>query len=232
MADSRTACQSRSRTRTQRTVRYAPCGPHRRRPGRATEASSRSASSITAIREVVADLNAKIMRKLAVSRDRPAGAQGATRSALSHCRMEAVPGGARLSRRDRRPLLLGAVPPDSQEVEARVTDRTVEILHKGFSPAMPAPTPARHTTIAEQMPSAHRRYASRSPRFPRIPTARIGSRAARADNLRVRQVDQYTACREALIRRARCRRGAIHSIPVREPRNTGTDRIRAVTDCG
>jgi transposase len=48
-----------------------------------------------------------------------------------------------------------------QEVEARITDTTVEILHKGARVASHARSLVRHrhTTIAEHMPSAHRRCA-------------------------------------------------------------------------
>ena len=91
-----------------------------------------------AIREIVADLNAKIMRKLGVSRDelfaqidRPA-LKALPIRALPICRVEEVPGRARLSRRDRRSLLLGALAPHPRGGRgAAITDTTVEILHKG-----------------------------------------------------------------------------------------------------
>ena len=46
-------------------------------------------------------------------------------------------------------------------VDVRVTDRTVEAFHKGERVASPAKAPGRrgHTTIADHMPSAHRRHA-------------------------------------------------------------------------
>ena len=135
-----------------------------------------------AIREVVADLNAKIMRKLGVSRnelfaviDRPAlkplPAEPYAFAEWKRCRVApdyhveiadhyySVP--FRLIR---------------QEVEARVTDRTVEILHKGVRVASHARahTRHRHTTIAEHMPSAHRRYAEWTPARLRREAARIG----------------------------------------------------------
>ena len=71
-----------------------------------------------AIREIVADLNARDHAQArrqparAARDDRAAGTEGAAERALSVCRMEEVPGRARLSRRDRAPLLLGALAPD------------------------------------------------------------------------------------------------------------------------
>ncbi len=48
---------------------------------------------------------------------------------------------------------------------ARITDRTVEIFHKGKRVAahLRGAGNRRHTTVAEHMPSAHRRYASWTP---------------------------------------------------------------------
>jgi transposase len=120
-----------------------------------------------AIRECVADLNAKIMRKLGVSRnelfaeiDRPA-LKALPQAPYEYaewkkCRVApdyhveiadhyySVP--SRLIR---------------EELEARITDTTVEILHRGARVASHARSYARHrhTTIPEHMPSAHRRYA-------------------------------------------------------------------------
>jgi len=135
-----------------------------------------------AIREVVADLNAKIMRKLGVSRDelfaeidRPA--LKALPSApyqyaeWKKCRVApdyhveiadhyySVP--SRLIR---------------EEVEARITDTTVEILHKGARVASHTRSHARHrhTTIPEHMPSAHRRYAEWTPARMMREAAKIG----------------------------------------------------------
>jgi len=50
-------------------------------------------------------------------------------------------------------------------VEARITGATVEIFHKGQRIASHAFSPVRnrHTTIIEHMPSAHRRYAEWTP---------------------------------------------------------------------
>jgi transposase len=52
-----------------------------------------------------------------------------------------------------------------EEVEARITDATVEILHKGSRVASHARSLLKnsHTTINEHMPSAHRRYAEWTP---------------------------------------------------------------------
>src|SRR5207244_990164 len=61
-------------------------------------------------------------------------------------------------------------------VEARVTDTTVEILHKGSRIAshVRSDVPHRHTTITEHMPSAHRRYAAWTPARMMNAAARIG----------------------------------------------------------
>lgn len=52
-----------------------------------------------------------------------------------------------------------------EELEARITERTIEILHKGVRVAshVHSDVPHRHTTIPEHMPSAHRRYAEWTP---------------------------------------------------------------------
>jgi transposase len=124
-----------------------------------------------AIRECVADLNAKVMRKIGKSRaelletiDRPAldalPAEPYRYAEWQKCRVApdyhveidkhyySVP--SRLIR---------------ATVEARITDTTVEILHKGSRIASHARSgvPHRHTTITEHMPSAHRRYAEWTP---------------------------------------------------------------------
>ena len=68
------------------------------------------------VRECVATINAKVMKKFAKSRrraagdDRPSGAQRAAERALSIRRVETLRCRARLPRRGRRSLLLGAVP--------------------------------------------------------------------------------------------------------------------------
>jgi transposase/DNA replication protein DnaC len=124
-----------------------------------------------AIRECVSDLNAKIMRKIGKSRaelletiDRPAldalPAEPYRYAEWKNCLVApdyhveidkhyySVP--SRLIR---------------ATVEARITDTTVEILHKGNRIASHARSgvPHRHTMITEHMPSAHRRYAEWTP---------------------------------------------------------------------
>ena len=88
-----------------------------------------------AVRDCVAQINAKVMKPLQQSRndlfaslDRPA-LKGAAGRALSLCRVEALHGGARLSRRGRWPLLLGAV-------RAAAGDRR-GALHRGHRRGVP-----------------------------------------------------------------------------------------------
>jgi len=125
----------------------------------------------TAIRECVADLNAGIMRKLGKSRrelfetiERPAlkplPAEPYRYAEWKRARVApdyhieiaghyySVP--SRLIR---------------EVVEARITTTTVEIFHRGTRVASHAFSAVRnrHTTIAEHMPSAHRRYAEWTP---------------------------------------------------------------------
>ena len=135
-----------------------------------------------AIRECVSDLNAKVMRKIGKSRaelletiDRPA--------------LDALPAEPYRYAEWKKCL----VAPDyhveidkhyysvpsrliRETVEARVTDTTVEILHRGSRIASHARSevPHRHTTIAEHMPSAHRRYAEWTPARMMNAAARIG----------------------------------------------------------
>lgn len=63
-----------------------------------------------------------------------------------------------------------------EQVEARITDTTVEIFHRGSRVASHARSllANRHTTIAEHMPSAHRRYAEWTPARLLQEAARIG----------------------------------------------------------
>lgn len=124
-----------------------------------------------AIREVLGDLNARLMRKLGASRrgffdtiDRPAllplPADPYAYAEWRRCRVApdyhvevhghfySVP--SRLIR---------------EVVEARITDTTIEIFHAGQRVAA-HPRSAlkrRYTTTSEHMPSAHRRYASWTP---------------------------------------------------------------------
>ena len=120
-----------------------------------------------AIRELLGDLNARLMRKLGASRreffetiDRPAllplPAEPYEYAEWRRCRVApdyhvevhghfySVP--SRLIR---------------EVVEARITDTTIEVFHRGQRVAAHARSALkrRHTTIAEHMPSAHRRYA-------------------------------------------------------------------------
>jgi transposase len=55
--------------------------------------------------------------------------------------------------------------PMRETIEARITDQTIELFHHGARVAshLRNPRPQRHTTIAEHMPSAHRRYAEWTP---------------------------------------------------------------------
>jgi transposase len=122
------------------------------------------------IREIVADLNARIMRKLGASRaelletiERP-GAEGAA-DALSVCRVEEVPGGADYHVEIDQHYYSVPSRLIREVVEARLTDTTVEIFHKGSRIASHARSHLRnrHTTVPEHMPSAHRRYAEWTP---------------------------------------------------------------------
>ena len=64
-----------------------------------------------------------------------------------------------------------------EEVEARITDTTVEVLHKGTRVASHARSSVRnrHTTVAEHMPSAHRRYAAWTPAKMMCEAGKIGT---------------------------------------------------------
>jgi len=136
-----------------------------------------------AIRECVADLNDKIMRKLGKSRrelletiERPAlkplPAEPYRYAEWKRARVApdyhieiaghyySVP--SRLIR---------------EVVEARITTTTVEIFHRGNRVASHAFSAVRnrHTTIAEHMPSAHRRYAEWTPARLMSEAEKIGS---------------------------------------------------------
>ena len=119
------------------------------------------------IRTLLDDLNARPMRRLGVSRrqlfdelDRPA---------LGALPVEAY---VYAEWRRRRVALDYHVDVDGhyysvpyrllrQQVEARITQRTVELFHKGERVAchLLGGMRGRHTTVPEHMPSAHRRYA-------------------------------------------------------------------------
>ena len=124
-----------------------------------------------AIRELIADLNARLMRKLGKSRreffaevDRPA--------------LKPLPAEPYQYAEWRR----ARVAPDyhvevqghfysvpsrliRQVVEVRVTEMAIEVFHRGSRVAshVRSSLPHRHTTIPEHMPSAHRRYAYWTP---------------------------------------------------------------------
>jgi transposase len=67
-------------------------------------------------------------------------------------------------------------------VEARVTDRTVEVFHHGVRVAVHVRSPMRHrhTTVPDRMPSAHRRYADWTPARLRREAVQIGPATAAA----------------------------------------------------
>jgi transposase len=135
-----------------------------------------------AIREGVADLNGRIMRKLGKSRrelfdtlDKPALSplpdEPYRYAEWRKCRVAP----------DYHVEISGhyySVPFRliKQEVEARITATTVEILHKGSRVASHPRSflTNRHTTIAEHMPSAHRHHAGWTPDRLMQEAARIG----------------------------------------------------------
>jgi transposase len=136
----------------------------------------------TAIRECVGDLNNRVMRKIGKSRqelletlDRPAldalPDEPYRYAEWMKCRVapdyHVDIGGHYYSVPSR---LIREV------VEARITDTTVEILHKGGRVASHARSPVknRHSTITEHMPSAHRRYAEWTPARVMREAAKIG----------------------------------------------------------
>jgi transposase len=125
----------------------------------------------TAIRAVVADLNAKVMRKIGASRnellatiDRPAlkplPVDPYVYAEWKRCKLG-------LDYHVEIDLHYYSAPYRliHERVEARITDATVEIFHKGARVAshMRSSVKRRHTTTSEHMPSAHRRYADWTP---------------------------------------------------------------------
>src|SRR5271165_3335468 len=124
-----------------------------------------------AIRECVADLNSKIMRKLDKSRrelletiERPAlkalPAESYRYAEWKRCRVAP----------DYHVEIAGhfySVPSRliREVVEARITSTTIEIFHRGTRVASHAFSALhnRHTTLPEHMPSAHRRHAEWTP---------------------------------------------------------------------
>jgi len=135
-----------------------------------------------AIREAIADLNARIMRKLGVSRnelfaqiDKPAlkalPPMPYQYAEWKKCRVAP----------DYHVELAGhyySAPSKliREIVEARITSATVEIFHKGERVASHAFSAVRnrHTTTTEHMPSAHRRYAEWTPTKMMIEAAKVG----------------------------------------------------------
>ncbi|MBV9357808.1 MAG: IS21 family transposase [Chloroflexi bacterium] len=65
-------------------------------------------------------------------------------------------------------------------IEARVTEHTVELFHRGTRVAshLRSPQRGRHTTVAEHMPSAHRRHADWTPARLRREAGAIGPSTA------------------------------------------------------
>ena len=96
---------------------------------------------------------------------RPAGAERASERALPICRVEALHGRARLSRRGRRPLLLGAVRAVARDRRRALHGRHDRDLPQGqrIASHVRSRVAHKHTTIPEHMPSSHRRYAEWSP---------------------------------------------------------------------
>lgn len=139
-----------------------------------------------AIAELTAELNARIMRTYGVSRaelfamvDAPAlGALPAEPYAFaSWKRCRVAP--------DYHVEVAGcwySVPFQliRELVDVRVTERTVEVLHKGQRVASHLKSPGRrgHTTIPEHMPSAHRRHAEWTPARMMAAAEKIGPSAA------------------------------------------------------
>ena len=154
----------RHRDRPGAPVQAARQGQGRgRRPGRAAldpgavaatggssrwpNSTRRSATCSITQRSADARLGHEPARALRAAR--PARARAAAADALRIRRLEALPGQPRLPRRDRQAFLF-SVPYQllRQEVEARITAKTVEIFHRGklvASPsAQPAPVSADH----------------------------------------------------------------------------------------
>jgi transposase len=136
----------------------------------------------TAIREAVADLNARIMRKLGANRDELfAEIDKPALKALPSMPYQYAEWKKCRVAPDYHVEIAGhyySVPSRliREELEARITDRTIEILHKGVRVASHARSsvPHRHTTILEHMPSSHRRYAEWTPARIKREAAKIG----------------------------------------------------------
>ena len=105
------------------------------------------------VRECVATINAKVMKKLrqepagAAGDDRPSGAEGAAERALSIRRVEALRCRARLSRRGRRSLLLGTVPAVARDGRGAA--------HRHHGRGLPQGRSGREPSAIERAQSAH-----------------------------------------------------------------------------
>jgi transposase len=135
-----------------------------------------------AIRALVADLNAKVMRKIGASRnellatiDRPAlkalPCQPYAYAEWKLCRL-----GLDYHVEIDQHYYSAPYGLIRERIEARITDTTVEIFHKGVRVAshVRSMVRRRHTTIPEHMPSAHRRYAEWTPQRIMREAAAIG----------------------------------------------------------
>ena len=124
-----------------------------------------------AMREIVADLNARVMRKVGVSRV-------ALLETIERPKLKGLPSAPYQYAEWKK----CRVAPDyhvevdhhyysvpsrliREQVEARITDTTIEIFHRGSRIASHVRSRLhnRHTTIQQHMPSAHRRYAQWTP---------------------------------------------------------------------
>ena len=124
-----------------------------------------------AIRELLDDLNRRITRHLGASRrqlfeelDRPA-LKPLPRQAYEYAEWKQRRTGLDYHVEVKKHYYSVPYALARQKLWARITDRTVEIFHKGKRVAahMRSSGNRRHTTVAEHMPSAHRRYAQWSP---------------------------------------------------------------------
>lgn len=135
-----------------------------------------------AIRTIVADLNAKVMRKIGASRnellatvDRPAlkslPAEPFAYADWKRCRLGSDYHIEIDQHHYSAPCrLIG------ERVEARITSTTVEIFHRGSRVAshVRSSVPRRQTTVPEHMPKGHRHYANWTPQRVRQEAAGIG----------------------------------------------------------
>ena len=159
-----------------------------------------------AIAGLVADLNARPMRRLGVSRDEMF--RDLDRPALRPLPAEPY---VFAEWRQRRVGLDYHVEIDGhyysapyrlirEQVDARITARTIELFHKGERVAVHVRTSGRgrHTTCAEHMPSAHRRHAEWTIERIGREAARIGPGTARLTALilesRPHPEQGYRAC--------------------------------------